>query len=220
MATTATDRAFARANLYRFLSLAFAYPTQDLHRELVAASEAAVAASACLSASLEAPVQAVAERLSTLDRPALASSYRKIFTFSASPDCPLNESAYSAKHIYQEVEDLADIAGFYTAFGLEIAGERPDELAAELEFCALLSLKEGLRAKALTTRTGQRLPRRPAALLARPPRPVGRKHRPANRGPGPGDGVCRLRTPAGGICHCGDRSPEDRADLPVPGSPQ
>jgi DMSO reductase family type II enzyme chaperone len=144
MAVNATERAFARANLYRFLSLAFSYPMAAVHAELLDGIEAASLASSLISSDLERLMGETADSLPHQDRRDLAADFRRTFTLSGSPDCPLNECAYSAKHVYQEVGELADLAGFYRAFGLEITGERPDALSAELEFCGMLALKEGL----------------------------------------------------------------------------
>lgn len=163
MSTTSIEKTFARANVYRFLSLAFAYPAPDVHRELLAGIEAVRTAAEVIGGDVAALAPEATRRLESQDRRGLATDFRKTFTFSASPDCPLKECAYSAKHVYQEVQDLADIAGFYSAFGLEIAGERPDELSAELEFSGLLALKEGiarergLKEQAKVCREGSRL---------------------------------------------------------------
>jgi hypothetical protein len=45
--------------------------------------------------------------------------------------------------------EMADVAGFYRAFGLDFSGDRPDHISRELEFMRLLAVKE---AKALMDR--------------------------------------------------------------------
>ncbi len=144
MAVTVIERCYARAAVYRLLSLLFRYPTEESWPAVQPALDAALVAGEVLPPSVAAAIAGASLAVRDRGRDALADEHRSLFTFSASPDCPLNESAYSAKHLFQEVQELADIAGFYRAFGLEMNGERPDDLSAELEFCYLLALKEGL----------------------------------------------------------------------------
>ncbi|MDQ1363691.1 MAG: putative dimethyl sulfoxide reductase chaperone [Pseudomonadota bacterium] len=60
---------------------------------------------------------------------------------------PLNETEYGRNRALAKGNDLADIAGFYRAFGFSLDDDRGyketfDHLAVELEFYALLGIKE------------------------------------------------------------------------------
>lgn len=51
-------------------------------------------------------------------------------------------SEYKIENEFQRVRDLAEISGFYRAFGLETRNDRPDALPCELEFMRYLIFKE------------------------------------------------------------------------------
>jgi TorA maturation chaperone TorD len=59
--------------------------------------------------------------------------------------CPPYELEYGQAEVFQQSQWLADIAGFYSAFGFETAGliaERPDHVVAQWEFLFVLALRE------------------------------------------------------------------------------
>jgi len=135
--------ASARGGLYKVFSLAFRYPSSEIVAffgdpelpevlaQLPAQEEGAVVR------ELEAYLRSAAFRD---DVARLESAYHALFHLEGG--VPLCESAYRGAHEFQWAETLADVNGFYRAFGLELVGERPDHLSAELEFMHVLALKE------------------------------------------------------------------------------
>ena len=72
------------------------------------------------------------------DGEALASEHEALFGRQAA--VPPYETSYE-RDPFRSGRELADVAGFYRAFGAEPAGDRADHVAAELEFFAFLVAK-------------------------------------------------------------------------------
>ena len=77
----------------------------------------------------------------------LCDAYERIFEASGGLCCSPNETdhvADSPQEGLRRTYELADVAGFYRAFGVEVqpGTERADHVAAELEFMHLLAVKE------------------------------------------------------------------------------
>ena len=72
-------------------------------------------------------------------KPDLSFEYDRLFRTN---EVWLYGSEYKAENEFQRANDLADINGFYRAFGLETNQERPDALPCFLEFMHYLIFKE------------------------------------------------------------------------------
>jgi len=73
------------------------------------------------------------------EKEGLVREYDRLFR---AKDIWLYGTEYMSEHEFQRSNYLADISGFYKAFGVETNIERPDALNAELEFMHYLIFKE------------------------------------------------------------------------------
>lgn len=133
-----------RAHLFRLLARGFGYPEPGHVREMAALFRDLPGASR-VDAHRASPELRRAQRAwSSCEEDALRGEYVRLFLGGAT--VPLRETAYGgAQRIASRAIDLADIGGFYAAFGLGPSRARPDladHIAAELEFYSLLLAKE------------------------------------------------------------------------------
>jgi len=155
----------ARECIYRFLAAALSDPWSGAWRLLFDDDSRKLAAAA---ANLLRQESAAAPGFGELDAvqldldavlaamPASASElrteYDRVFGLIISRECPAYETEYhSSEDTFFRAQQMADIAGFYRAFGLEPSRarpERPDHVALELEFMAFLLAKKRLAAGA------------------------------------------------------------------------
>lgn len=144
------DVALGRSDIYLWLSRAFRYPDTErvarLEQPVLASFEATCDLLAQRARDALRPVLATLRAPSPdLDPAHLQSEHRRVFGHIESSSCPPYETRYGSRHLFQQTQQLSDIAGFYRAFGLDLsddAKERPDHLAVELEFLHFLCVKE------------------------------------------------------------------------------
>jgi TorA maturation chaperone TorD len=135
--------ALRRAGLYRLLGAAFAYPGPERCAEvgrLASAIAESVPGDARLAGALAALVAAARDAVPS----AVAAEY--VFLFDREVRCSPHEGSYGDRpQLAGKSALLADVSGFYTAFGLEPSAGEPDvedHVAAELEFMSALAVKE------------------------------------------------------------------------------
>lgn len=151
----------ARESLYRVLAAIFGDP-RGRHSwlsmnpvDLSAACAAAdylrsEAGELCIPLGMgELPVEDldVKPLLAALNRPdgEIINEYVRVFGLVTCRECPPYETEYCPNDdTFFRSQQIADIAGFYRAFGLQVSAdlrERPDYLPLELEFQAFLLMK-------------------------------------------------------------------------------
>lgn len=151
-----------RGLIYRWLSFAFQDPARDNGDPLrnpgiqAACSDAATTLRKSLLPNGGEPAHGEVpsewldlEHSLTLlpeDNKTLIAKYDELFGLLLSRDCPPYETEYCPQtfSVYRS-NQLADIAGFYSAFGVEpsrTSPERADHIVLELEFMSWLILKE------------------------------------------------------------------------------
>lgn len=129
--------AVRRGLAYEILARALAYPDTG------ALEAIRDVASLVLTIDPDGVVSDLAQAFIERPRAGLEAEYIELFTLATSPDCPSYESAYVCTDMNQQTSIMADVAGFYRAFGLDLGqGLRPDDISLELEFMGFLCRKE------------------------------------------------------------------------------
>jgi DMSO reductase family type II enzyme chaperone len=145
--------ALTRSQLYALTAESFSEPPATPAEWEVRARELHAALQAVTSLPASEPVRrALAELRAATERftdagslADLHSAYVELFGHLRAGPCPPYETEYTSSHDFVKNNDLADLMGFYRAFGLDLAGgERPDYIGVELEFLHVLALKEAI----------------------------------------------------------------------------
>ena len=127
------DRCAELAALARLLSLGFGPPDGETLEEM-----AAIARGLGARDESREPVSALLEALEGASSGELAGEFVRLF--DGEVRCPPYEGSYEADP-FRHARQMADVAGFYRAFGAQVSGERPDHAGAELEFLSFLSAR-------------------------------------------------------------------------------
>lgn len=85
------------------------------------------------------------------DAATAVAEYARVFGFAGSRECSPYETEYHPNdETFYRSQQMADVAGFYRAFGLNVSParhERTDHVTLELEFSAFLLMKKRLAAR-------------------------------------------------------------------------
>jgi TorA maturation chaperone TorD len=143
MADSEIDLALARAVLYDALAAALSPPCPEVLERLERMRPVLPAAARLLE---DPPLaEAIVPLAADLDGDRRRREFEQLFGHVTRGPVPPYETEYGEEEIFQQSQELADLAAFYRAFGLRVAPERherPDHARCECEFAGFLCLKE------------------------------------------------------------------------------
>ncbi|MDR4493558.1 MAG: molecular chaperone [Nitrospirales bacterium] len=163
----AVERALCRSKLYLLVSWGYLFPEDDEFLDYLQSGEFVEDGKAALE-SLEKELQniggqeaknrinALKTHFETIEEwvstegenwgiQDLRDEHRRVFSNVIALDCPPYETLFGNDHVFGQSYVMGDIAGFYSAFGLQLSPdihERLDHLSVELEFMHYLAYKE------------------------------------------------------------------------------
>lgn len=144
--TPATQRTLWRAAVYEVLALAFGYPDEETFADLEAALEALREHPVTASSDEREAIDDLAAAVAATKPVAAAVEHNRLFAGEVA--CATSETDHEFD-AFAKARQLADIAGFYRAFGLRVASDRPgpaDAIETELEFMAQAAMREAYSA--------------------------------------------------------------------------
>lgn len=131
-----------RGAVYQALALAFTYPENDVADQLAVDLEALCEHPLTAAPDLAPAAEALREALLATPVELLAATHNQLF--AGEVPCSPYETEYEFD-AFAKARQLADIAGFYRAFGLKVATEDAapaDFIATELDFMSHLAIKQ------------------------------------------------------------------------------
>jgi len=163
----AVDRALCRSKLYLLVSWGYLYPEDEEFLDYLQSGEFVEDGRAALEGLIkelknvggqecQERLQAVAAHFDAIEKwissegenwsiQDLRDEHRRVFSNVIALDCPPYETLFGNDHVFGQSYVMGDIAGFYSAFGLQLSPdihERLDHLSVELEFMHYLAYKE------------------------------------------------------------------------------
>ncbi|NIR47961.1 hypothetical protein GWO43_05885 [candidate division KSB1 bacterium] len=146
------DRALCRSALYEALALGFQTPRPETVERLLSEDQnqalseiAAAVADEANNGNLSNLIRTLRNCTDSQDLWQLQASYNGLFGHVAHSPVPPYETEYGEETLFQQPQQLGDISGFYTAFGLQLnlqQHERVDNISCECEFLSFLTRKE------------------------------------------------------------------------------